>query len=507
MRYTDRDHILNTASQKLSNQIEHQKDIFILSNSTVDGLVGSAIFLSSIHNSNGNTTIRCLNSLKFEDFKIELMKLVNEKHEFYVFVDFDSKCFDLISSLIQESYCLFVNSDLCNLDQIIDKDKAVTFVNPWIWQRDSDKENKHTSSSLTYLIAKNFDRKIIYSSFLPIVAAFSKNIDFNNTDQTELKEILQSALDLNLIERKKGLNFGASETTPIVDAMENNTAHFIKGITWNKENSLKILEKSGIQIKDSQRIRTWKELEDEDFNKIFNAIEKYMEENGHHKNKSDDNIKEIKKRNRDLLFGYNYILTNEESDSILKNIESFSKSLDLCVRNQTFGLGLAICLGDRDDTMIQIKNQIIDYDNRIKSVSNKIFEEKWRFYDDKETVYINGEGILDEKNIELFTSILEKSVSFADRLICLRILSTENEEEYKYTLIKPKLARVDFLKIKKRIYELAEIHGELNSNNSRSSLTTVTLDIADKIEIRVPIINLEVFLSNIKKIVLDAKGS
>ncbi len=47
MRYTDRDHILNTASQKLLNQIEHQKDIFILSNSTVDGLVGSAILLSS----------------------------------------------------------------------------------------------------------------------------------------------------------------------------------------------------------------------------------------------------------------------------------------------------------------------------------------------------------------------------------------------------------------------------------------------------------------------------
>jgi hypothetical protein len=57
MRYTDRDHILNAASQKLLNQIEHQKDIFILSNSTVDGLVGSAILLSSIYSSNGNATI------------------------------------------------------------------------------------------------------------------------------------------------------------------------------------------------------------------------------------------------------------------------------------------------------------------------------------------------------------------------------------------------------------------------------------------------------------------
>ena len=507
MRYTERDHILNTASQKLLNQIEHQKDIFIISNSTVDGLVGSAILLSSIHNSNGNTTIRCFNSLKIEDFKIELMKLVDEKHDFYVFVDFDSIFFDLITSLIQESYYLFVNSDSRNLDQIIEKDKTVTFVNPWIWQSDNDKENKHTSSSLTYLIAKNFDRKIIHSSFLPIVAAFSKNIDFNNNDQTELKEILQSALDLNLIERKKGLNFGVSETTPIVDAIENNTAHFIKGVTWNKENSIKILEKSGIQITDNQRIRTWNELEDEDFNKIFNAIEKYIEENCYHKNKSDDNIKEMKKRNRDLLFGYNYILTNEEAGSILKNIGSFSKSLDLCVRNQTFGLGLSICLGERDDAMIQVKNQIIDYDNLIKSVSNKIFDEKWRFYDDKETIYVNGEGILDEKNIDLFTSILEKSVSFADRLICIRILSTESDEEYKYTLIKPKLAKVDFAKMKKKIYELAEIHGDLNSNNTRSSSTSVIVDIADKIEIRVPIINLEVFLSNIKKIVLDAKRS
>ncbi len=506
MRYTERDHILNNASQKLLNQIEHQKDIFILSNSTVDGLVGSAILLSSIHNSNGNATIRCFNSLKIEDFKTELMKVVDEKHDFYVFVDFDPHFFDLITSLIQESSFLCVNSDSRNLDQIIEKDKTVTLVNPGIWQSDSDKENTHTSSSLTYLIAKNFDRKIINSSFLPLVAAFSKNIDFNNNDQTELKEILQTALDLNLLERKKGLNFGVIETTSIVDVIENNTVHFIKGVTWNKENSIKIIEKSGIQITDNQRIRTWNELEDEDFNKIFNAIEKYIEENYGHKNKSDDNVKEMKKRNRDLLFGYNYILTNEEAGSILKNISSFSKALDLCIRNQTFGLGLSICLGDRNDTVMQVKNQITDYDNLIKSVSNKIFDEKWRFYDDTETIYVNGEGILDEKNIELFTSILEKSVSFADRLICLRILSAESDEEYKYTLLRPKLAKVDFDKIKKKIYELADIHDDLN-NSTRSSSHSVIVDITDKIEVRVPINNLEVFLSNIKKIVLDAKRS
>jgi len=87
-------------------------------------------------------------------------------------------------------------------------------------------------------------------------------------------------------------------------------------------------------------------------------------------------------------------------------------------------------------------------------------------------------------------------------------LSTESDEEYKYTLIKPKLAKVDFVKIKEKIYDLAEIHGDLNSNNTRASSTTsVIVDVVDKIEIRVPMVNLEVFLSNIKKIVLDAKRS
>ena len=288
------------------------------------------------------------------------------------------------------------------MDQDIEQDKMESIVNPYIWQRDDGKENRYTSSSLTYQIVKIFDRNIIRSSFLPIVAAFSKNIDFNSSEDIELKEILQTALDLNLIERKKGLNFGVIETTPIIDAIENNTAHFIKGITWNKENSFKIVEKSGIQFTDNKKVKALNELEDEDFNKIFNAIEKYIEENYYHRNKSDDSIKEMKKRNRDLLFGYNYILINEEANSILKNISSFSKALDLCIRNQTFGLGLSICLGDRNDTIMQVNNQIRDYDNIIKSISNKIFDEKWRFYDDKETIYINGEGILDEKKYRTF---------------------------------------------------------------------------------------------------------
>ena len=91
-------------------------------------------------------------------------------------------------------------------------------------------------------------------------------------------------------------------------------------------------------------------------------------------------------------------------------------------------------------------------------------------------------------------------------MICVRILSADSDEEYKYTLIQPNLAKVDFVKIKKKIYDLAINNDDLNNTNNSSSISII-VDIKNKIEIRVPTINLEVFLSNIKKIVLDAKRS
>ena len=46
-------------SQKLLKEIEEKKDIFIFTNSTVDGLISGSIILKSIFNNFGNATIRC----------------------------------------------------------------------------------------------------------------------------------------------------------------------------------------------------------------------------------------------------------------------------------------------------------------------------------------------------------------------------------------------------------------------------------------------------------------
>ena len=90
---------LFSKSQKLLKEIEQKKEIFILANSTVDGIISGSIILKSIFNNMGNATIRCP-CKKIED---TLFEIIDEKHEFYIFTDFDSNAIDNINKLFNET--------------------------------------------------------------------------------------------------------------------------------------------------------------------------------------------------------------------------------------------------------------------------------------------------------------------------------------------------------------------------------------------------------------------
>ncbi|MBA3285256.1 MAG: hypothetical protein H0U27_09410, partial [Nitrosopumilus sp.] len=182
----------------------------------------------------------------------------------------------------------------------------------------------------------------------------------------------------------------------------------------------------------------------------------------------------------------------EESEGFLKNTRSFAKVLDCCLNAQRTGLALSLCLGDRGKILKDAHDLVLKHNESIKKLSSQLFREKWRFYDNKETVFINGEGILDIQNVYSFISFLEKSVSFADRLICLRIL--DSEEFYKFIIIKTKFCNINLIGIAQKISKIFdEEYVKIINNN--------------KIEINISVSNLEDFLSNIKKIIIYEKIS
>src|SRR5919112_194137 len=229
-------------SQKILKEIEEKKDIFIFTNSTVDGLICGSIILKSIFNNFGNATLRCFT----EKIEKSIDEIFNEKHDFYIFTDFDSNIIDRIKTVFDKNAFLFISTD-----SIIKSENITAYeniLNPGLYNLDGQKEIN--CAGLAYFLIKNFDRKSNDIAYLPIISALSKDQDIGE-DKSLIglnNEILQSILNLNLIEQRKRLDISEIETMPITNVLENNMNHYIKEITWNKNTSLKIIKDSQIQI-------------------------------------------------------------------------------------------------------------------------------------------------------------------------------------------------------------------------------------------------------------------
>ena len=468
---------LFSKSQKLLKEIEQKKEIFILANSTVDGIISGSIILKSIFNNMGNATIRCP-CKKIED---TLFEIIDEKHEFYIFTDFDSNAIDNINKLFNEGNYLFINVDAITRSDNLTYENII---NPWLSNVNGKEEI--SSTGLAYFLIKNFDRNHNRLSQLPIISAISKDQDVGeNRSLISLNnEILQTAIKENTIEQKKGLTISEIETTPITKVLENNIIHYIKEITWNKESSLRIIKDSHLSTGKKSNRKLFDELDENESIQLVESIERFLQENS-----KSDNKKIIK----DVLFGYRYILTDEENEGLLKNSRSFVKVMESLLNAQRTGLALALCLGDRGEILKDVHGIITEHNNMIRKISSQLFGEKWRFYDNKETIFINGEGILDNQNVKSFISFLENSVSFGNRLICLRLL--DSEEYYKVIIAKTKFCNFNLLNIEEKVMQ--ETFDKEN----------VKITDKTKLEIKISANSLEDFLSTIKKIIIDEKIS
>lgn len=497
--------LLLSTGKRLQEQVEQKKVIFIVSNSTVDGVTSSSILFDSIKRIGGSAIIRCLDSLNYLKLKDSIKCLIEEKHDSYVFLDFDSSIFnDVIDPIAQDSYFLFINSDrILDGQENMNEKENHSYININKLNNNSDFNIISTISAVVYYLLKPFDRKITQRAYLPIVAEISKFSKINRKKFDEASEqILQTAITLDLIERKKGLIFVDRQTTTIVDALENNTSYFIRGLTWNKQACIEILKESGIVFTEKKRMKYLDEFEDEDFDKIVKSIEKFVEKESLQKIQ-DSNGTITSKNVRDKLLTFGYILTNEESNSFLKEAHSFARVLESCIRRKKFGIALAISLGDRYDLVTEVQNQIQDDKRIIKKIGSKIFGEKWRFYEEKEIVFINGEGVIDEKDIDQFANLIGASISFSDKIVCLRTTGTENMEMYKYTLINGGTVNLDSETIRNKIGKFTENQDLSNIDHSRSKYLSDNGE--NNIEIIVPVSESEVFLSNLKKIVMNAR--
>jgi hypothetical protein len=432
---------------------------------------------------------------------------MDERHSYYIFLDYENKVLSSIGPLIVDNNCLFINSE--TIVEVKDKDienNKLNFSKNFTSDNGFGNQFIGTTSKLVYNILSTFDRKINLRIYLLLVAQISKQVVKNEHDLFELdKDVITTASDLHLIQRSKGFSFVSKQNKSIVNALEGNTSYLIKGLTWNRNKVIEILKETEIKFVQENRIKSTVELADQDYEIILDHLQRYVEDSMT-KNGISEKLSKTIKSNLIQSLRNNYHLTFEETSSVCSGIYSFSRVLESCILVKKFGTAFSLALGDRAESLAEITEFMKKEDETIKEIGLRIFGEKWRFHDDRIIVFVNGEGIFDNIVAPIFAILLGKSATYSDRMICLRYIDMENEEVYRYIIIKGASSDINFVELINNLKETVE-KGDPMFDRPLSSLSYYIRGGLDILDILVPMQDLEAFLSKIKGLLKNARKS
>jgi single-stranded-DNA-specific exonuclease len=133
---------------------------------------------------------------------------------------------------------------------------------------------------------------------------------------------------------------------------------------------------------------------------------------------------------RDDLLGHVYTLTREDRRSQLRDAREFSSLLNACGRKGSAGVGIAICMGDRNTALNAGEEIMSSFKVTLHNSLSNIFAEKWRLSDDGKTVFVNGDGVLEEDMLGAVSTLLSRSPSFRGKLLFARTLSSNGTYKF-----------------------------------------------------------------------------
>jgi len=273
------------------------------------------------------------------------------------------------------------------------------------------------------MVATTLDSKNRDLSAMAIVSALA-----DRQDQADKKsfvglntEILKTAQSLGILTVDLDIILSSRETSPVHEALAYSLYRYIDGLTWNREGCYLLLKNAGIKLRDNNgRWRVLAEFSQEEKAAIIEAIANFVA-------KSDKRLSDIM---RNDLLGYVYTLTREDRRSQLRDAREFSSLLNACGRKRSSGVGIAICMGDRNAALNTGEEIMSSFKRTLRNNLSNIFGEKWRLSDDGKTAFVNGDGVLEEDMLGAVSTLLSRSPSFWGRLLIVRTLSSNGTYKF-----------------------------------------------------------------------------
>jgi RecJ-like exonuclease len=466
---------LKAFCDKIEFMVENEKEISIISHLDADGIASGSIISSALARLGAKCAVRTVSDMTLN----VLEQMRSENHDFYIITDLGGGMANEFNQALDNRWAIIDHHKIPEQEISID-DGNNQILNAWKYGIDGDKEI--SAGGMAYMVAITLDRKNKNLSPIAIVSALAERQD--QGDKKSLfglnSEIVKTAESLRLIRMDLDIMLTGRETRPIHEALAHTAFPYIEGLTWATESCYALIKNAGIKMSKDGRWRVLSEISQDEKDIILNAISEYVV-----------NLSKSKEVNMiDNLIGYTYTLINEDQRSLLRDAREFSTMLNACGRIRKAGVGIGICMGDRNSLLNEGEKIVTKYRTTIRNYISSIFTEKWRMIDNGKSVFINGEGLLAEDMLGAISSLLSGSPTLGGRLVFVRTLT--NDGFYKFSSRKSlgSTSKSDLGLIMRYCSE------SVGGSGGGHSLAAGC---------RIPSTRLEEFLSAVRNAILDAK--
>ena len=398
------DESLSFFRDKINECIKSRKSISVTTHIDCDGLTSGSIITKGLIRAGAKCTVRT--SKEFSKNVIESLK--HNSRDFHVISDLAGGFANELDEALGENWIVLDHHQISEEEQ-----ENQRVINAWKYGIDGGVEI--CAGGMAYLASMALDEKNSDLSSIAVVSALG-----DRQDQGERKsftgknfEIAKTAKEEGLLEIDLDLLLVGRETRPLPDALAFTSQPFIEGLTWNRDACLSLLNSSGIKLKDEGRWRVPAELNEEEKRQVIEAITKFT---------SGKNATEIMSE----LIGYTYTFPREDKRSFLRDGREFSTMLNSCGRINRSGVGIAICMGDRNKSLREGETILTDYRKMIREYMNILSNERWRISESETCVMVNGEGIVPETMTGTISSLIAGSPKNAGKIVILRTGGEEN---------------------------------------------------------------------------------
>jgi RecJ-like exonuclease len=400
-------------AEKIRSSVENGSEISVVTHIDADGITSGSIIGLALSRLGARFSVRAVPDMNAS--VINNMK--SEARDFYIITDLGGGWALDLKKALGDKWLIIDHHEISK--QEIMTDDGSQILNAWRFEIDGGRQV--SAGGMAYMMTSAIDRKNRDLSRVAIVSAVG-----DRQDQGEKKsflglnaEILKTAESLGLVKVDLDVLLVGRETRPLHEALAFTSDPYIEGLTWNREACRTILMDAGLELKDSGRWRVLAEFSQEEKSAILEAIAKYIATSG----KGDSAV-------IDHLIGYVYTLVTEETRSQLRDARGFSTMLNACGRIGKSGVGIAICMGDRNEMLSAGEEIVSTYRTTLRNYITTIFADKWRIADDGRTVFINGDGLVAEDMLGAVSSLLSGSPTLGERLVFVRTLASDGTYKF-----------------------------------------------------------------------------